>query len=252
MDNFNQITLERQVMNLRFKRRSGGRRFGLALYLIESILAIALAIAVIVFRNAGILNFIIPERDFQILIVLGVMLFVLIQTLYYVILLSSNVRLQKPYRSAVLAILFFPIFGLTYLLYTALERCDKRKTSKLNFFPISNEFEKIEAVSNEVDKIIAKRTCQISFWSGTPDHIETLTPQVRKQVNELEEAVEKFITVFRNHGLGVFYSDAVAVKYMFESALEAKARAYRAKDMEMFFDRHVDAVKTCKKYLSNV
>ncbi|MCL2861339.1 MAG: hypothetical protein FWE22_02910 [Firmicutes bacterium] len=249
MESFNQTTLERQSMNPHFRRRSGARRFGLALYLIGSILMIALFFVTMFGYFDFLLNYL--SRDlFEATIILSTAL-VLIQTIYYIIMLSSSANLQKPYRSAVVAILFFPLFGFTHLLYVGFERSDKRRTSRLNFYPIANEFGKIEEAANEVDKIISRREGQISFWTGTPDNIESLTPQVKKQVNALEETVERFLKVFREHGLGVFYRDALAVKFMFESAINAKARGYRAKDMEMFFDRHVDAVKTCKIYLNN-
>ncbi|MCL2234647.1 MAG: hypothetical protein FWC11_02065 [Firmicutes bacterium] len=248
MNNFDHsILFESHKMNTRFKRRAGGRIFGLIVHLLASIFATALAIVIIAFPCQ--IPFLPSVFVWHVLIMLGIATLFWIQTLYYFIMFVSNSNLQKPYRSAVLAIIFFPVLGFTHIFFVALERNDKRKTSRINFEPIAKEFKNIESSTSDIRRIRDKRLGQISFWTGSVEQIENLSPQVRASVEGLDTAIENFLTVVYAHGLGVFFQNAKAMKYMIECAMSARKDSNQVKDIEGFFARHVRTEQTTDAFL---
>jgi len=174
---------------------------------------------------------------------------VLLQIIYYVAMFASNSKLSKHYRSATLAIILFPLFGFIYIFYIALERNDKRKTSRANFVPVLEEYIKIDKLMQALGLMVKKRESQASYWSGNITDMESLSPQVRKSVEELENATDRFLAMHRHYTCAIFFDEAKKSRIMIDKLNKARDKAFRAKDLEAFFMNHIDKVKIYEKHI---
>jgi len=170
--------------------------------------------------------------------------YLLLQLIYYAVLHALN---KKPGTlssgSSVVAILFFPLFGFPRLFYTRLERSDKRRTSAKHIAPIREAFGNFENLNKELDRLVGRRSEQASLWYSSTSCIDTSTGQMQSVITKLEKASKDFMDVYVQRVQFIVLEDSKEVKRMQEAVINTKVKMYKARDMELFFEKHVDAVK---------
>jgi len=218
------------------------RRAGVVLY------TIAFVVMVITTIIIGVVT---ASADIMPTVVAAVMTaVVLFQFIYFMVLHGAN---KTPGTlssgSSVVAILFFPLFGFPRLFFTALERSDKKRTSAKHIAPIKEAFNNFDSFNKELDAIVARRSEQASLWYSSTNCITSSTKSMQDVISKIEIAAKEFITVCADHVVFVAFDDSVEVKRMQEVVINTKVKMFRARDMELFFEKHVDAVKVYNNVL---
>jgi len=219
------------------KAIASGRKAGLALYIILTVLAIGFTVSTIfvpIFMTLWLRFYIIFLAGAGVLI---------INTIYYICIFAVNRCPTKLSKGAsVFDILLFPLFGFPRLFFTALERNDKRRSSNYSFSKIRKTYKTVQDSASQLDVVMIERSNQASMWQCANSQVLPTSPKVLEAVTSVENSVADFITVYSVHKNHLHFDNASMVREWLYAAEEAKIKTYQAKDTELFFAKFTDSV----------